>query len=76
MNTMILANSFLVVDMKKIDSTGDSLFTALSYKGCTSDKVVVELYPKMKSSRDGYIRYYKINDKNKKYLDADLVHES
>lgn len=36
-----------------------------------SEKVVVELYPKMKSSRNGYIRYYKINEKIKKYLYAD-----
>lgn len=42
----------------------------------TSDKVVVELYPKMKSSREGYIRYYKINEKIKKYLNTDLVPES
>lgn len=42
----------------------------------TSDKVDVELYPKIKSSRDGYIRYYKINEKIKKYLNTDLVPES
>ena len=42
----------------------------------TSDKIVVESYPKMKSSRDGYIRYYKINEKIKKYLNNGLVPES
>ena len=42
----------------------------------TSDKVVVELYPKMKLSREGYIRYYKINEKIRKYLNSDLVTEN